>query len=166
MKDSEQEKRETLDRMLSEEHVLVHIAPHAIGVALPEHLQRNPTVTLKLSRHFRGRMTISPTEVSAELLFGERYFTCKVPFAAVWGMTSMRGQFLMWPESAPAEVLATLEQQAQARKADALAAEAEELGAADVTPIDGAGAGSTPSATSSSDTAAKPKERPKLRRIK
>lgn len=165
MKDSAKEKQETLERMLSDEHVLVHLAPQAPGVELPDHLRRNPTVTLKLSRHFRGRMEISASEVSAELLFGERYFTCRVPLAAVWGMTSLRGQFLMWPDSAPTEVLATLEQQAQARKAEALAAEAED-GAAPVPekPSEPQEPSSPENLPKGEDTATK--QRPKLRRIK
>jgi len=155
VKDITKEKKDTLERMLEDEHALAHIAPQVPGVELPEHLRGGPTVTLKLSRYFRGHLTISDSTVESELLFGERYFTCKIPFVAIWGMTSMRGQFLMWPESAPAEVLATLEQQAQARKADALAAQAD---AAEPS------AGDPRSAETHSATESKP--RPKLRRVK
>ena len=122
-KDSAKEKRETLERFLGDEHALVHVAPRGDGVVLPEHLTRNPTVTLKLSRYFRGKMDVSKSEVTAELLFGEDYFSCKVPLASIWGMTSIRGQFLMWPESTPPEVLAGLEKQSEARRTEALASE-------------------------------------------
>ena len=53
--------------------------------------------------------------VSAELLFGDHYFNCCVPFAAIWGMTGFKGQFLMWPESTPAEIFETMMSQQQGR---------------------------------------------------
>jgi stringent starvation protein B len=167
-KGSSQEKRETLERFLSDEHALVHIAPQAEGVELPEHLTKNPTVTLKLSRYFRGRLEISESLVTAELLFGESYFPCKVPLSAIWGVTSIRGQFLMWPESAPSEVLASLEQQAIERRSsqeraatadtDASRIEAaREMDSPDLAPSESEKVGSASQIS---------KERPKLRRIK
>ena len=148
-KDSTKEKRETLERFLGDEHALVHVAPRGEGVVLPEHLTKNPTVTLKLSRYFRGKMEVHPYVVHAELLFGEEYFTCKVPFTSIWGMTSIRGQFLMWPESTPAEVLAGLEKQSEARRTEALA----------VDPV--------PAAAESAPSEARPvSKRPHLRRVK
>ena len=148
-KDPAKEKRDTLERFLNDEHTLVHVAPRADDVEVPENLRHSPTVTLKLSRYFRGKMEISATGVSAELLFGETYFTCKVPFAAVWGMTSVKGQFLMWPESTPPEVLSTLERQSEERRNEALSAEAETSGE------------SIP-AVATTDTGS----RPRLRRVK
>jgi stringent starvation protein B len=112
------QKRETLERLLNEEHVLVHIVPSAEGVSVPANLVATSTLTLKLSRHFRGRMQLKPEEVVAELLFGENYFTCKVPYPAIWGVTSFKGQFLMWPESAPDEVLESMAKIEEKRRAD------------------------------------------------
>ena len=147
IKDAAKEKRETLERFLGDEHALVHVAPHGEGVILPEHLTKNPTVTLKLSRYFRGKMDVAPTEVVAELLFGETYFACHIPFAAIWGMTSIRGQFLMWPESTPPEVLAGLEKQSEARRTEAIASDPQ--------PVADAAAGSE-----------RPSKRSHLRRVK
>lgn len=167
-KGSSQEKRETLERFLSDEHALVHIAPQAEGVELPEHLTKNPTVTLKLSRYFRGKMEISETLVTAELLFGDTYFSCRIPLAAVWGLTSIRGQFLMWPESAPSEVLASLEQQAIERRSneERPALEVPEQVSTDVAHSRDSHPASPSKSDSASTAVQSNKERPKLRRIK
>lgn len=112
------QKKETLERLLNEEHILIHIVPSASGVTVPENLSGGATLTLKLSRYFRGRMQIKSDEIHAELLFGDNYFTCKVPYAAIWGVTSFKGQFLMWPESAPDEVLESMAKIEEKRRAD------------------------------------------------
>jgi len=95
------EKHTTLTRLLDEEYALVHLDPAARGVTLPQHLMGGPTVTLKISRLFRGAMKVEGERVVADLLFGDDYFTCVVPFAAVWGMTSAAGSNIMWPEDTP-----------------------------------------------------------------
>ena len=107
------EKVDTLNRFLNDEHMLIHLCPRSPGVAIPEYLMDNPTVTLKLSRHFRGPLQIDDKGIRTELLFNDKYFTCVVPFEALWGMTSFRGQFLMWPESTPQEVFDTIIKQAK-----------------------------------------------------
>ena len=151
-KDPLREKRETLERFLGDEHVLVHLTPQTEGVQVPVHLRENPTVTLKLSRYFRGQMNVTETEVTADLLFGSSYFECRIPFDAIWGLTSTRGQFLMWPSSAPAEVLATLERQSEERRAEALAAQGDDF------PSEEKGEGGTPKEEAS--------KKPRLRRVK
>ena len=99
------EKLETIQRLLDEEFVLIHLDASQEGISLPAHLMGNSSVTLKLSRLFRGALALSTQLIEAELLFGNSYFPCIVPLQAVWGVTSFKGANIVWPESTPAEVL-------------------------------------------------------------
>ncbi len=87
------------------DYALAHINTAAPGVKLPPHLCKNPSVTLKLSRLFRGGMELTHEKVVADLLFSGDYFTCVLPLPAIWGLTSEKGENLIWPESAPKEML-------------------------------------------------------------
>jgi hypothetical protein len=55
--------------------------------------------------------------VVAELRFGERPFTCKIPWSAIWGMTSFDNKKLLWPEEIPSEVLEKAAQEAAIKDA-------------------------------------------------
>ena len=104
-KSSDKEKSTTVERMLAkDEYILVHLCPTFKEVDLPQHLLSLNTVTLKLSRLFRGKTVVSKSSVEADLLFGDRYFTCKMPLGAIWGVTGQSGEFMVWPESAPQEL--------------------------------------------------------------
>lgn len=102
------EKHDTVNRFLFDEYVLVHLTPSSAGVVLPDHLASQPMVTLKLSKLFRGSMSVEADKVVAELLFGGTYHTCVIPFEAIWGVTTVKGKNIIWPESAPAEVIKSL----------------------------------------------------------
>jgi stringent starvation protein B len=99
------EKYETINLFLEEEYVLVHLDSNKKGVVLPSHLMGNGTVTLKLSRLFRGGIEVTKEQILADLLFGDAYFSCTIPLAAVWGITGYKGNNVIWPESTPPEVL-------------------------------------------------------------
>ena len=101
---TKKEKHDAVLRLLEDEYALVHLDPHGAGVSLPSHLTTSPSVTLKISRLFRGALTVEDDSVTADLLFGSTYFTCVVPFESVWGMTSASGSNIVWPEDAPGEV--------------------------------------------------------------
>ena len=105
MSKAEKEKYDAVNRFLEGEYVLVHVDPRQPGVDLPPFLMAGPSVTLKLSRLFRGAMAVEKENISAELLFSGRYFTCTFPFTALWGITNERGENLIWPDSTPQEVL-------------------------------------------------------------
>lgn len=96
------EKHAAIRKLLFDEHLLAHINPGGDGVNLPARLMGNPTVTLKLSKLFRGRVELLEDRIEAELLFGGEYFTCIIPLAAVWGVTSSTGKNTFWLDSAPA----------------------------------------------------------------
>ena len=98
-------KYQTIERMLDGEFVLVHLDPAANGVEIPRHLKDSNTVTLKLSRLFRGALEMEDSRINADLLFGSEYFSCRLPYEAIWGATSSEGKNSVWPESAPESVL-------------------------------------------------------------
>jgi len=104
-KDSAADQKTTIERLLDDEQVLVHINPATPGVAIPPHLSENRTVTLRLSRFFKGELFLDDEKVTAELLFGPEYFTCELPWDCIWGASSIRGQEYIWAESAPDEIL-------------------------------------------------------------
>lgn len=104
-KNAPADQKTTIERLLNDEQVLVHINPETPGVVLPEHLMESRTVTLRLSRFFKGALSLSTGGVIAELLFGPNYFTCVLPWSCIWGASSIRGQEYVWAESAPDEIL-------------------------------------------------------------
>lgn len=120
-KESRADQKTTIERLLDDEQVLVHVNAQASGVSLPPHLSENRTVTLRLSRFFKGDLTISEDKVVAELLFGSEYFTCVMPWNSIWGASSIRGEEFIWAEAAPEEilqlVLAQQQQQQQMKSA-------------------------------------------------
>jgi hypothetical protein len=113
------DQKTTIERLLDDEQVLVHINPSAPGVSIPSHLCENRTVTLRLSRFFKGDLTIDDSKVTAELLFGPEYFTCVLPWEAIWGASSIRGQEFIWAEAAPDEILQMFLAQRDDRQATA-----------------------------------------------
>lgn len=104
-KNSSADQKTTIERLLDDEQVLVHINPATPGVVIPQHLAENRTVTLRLSRFFKGDLSLNEEHVTAELLFGPEYFTCVLPWDCIWGASSIRGQEYIWAEAAPEEIL-------------------------------------------------------------
>lgn len=98
-------KYEAINRFLLDEYVLIHLDPTRAGVVVPAHLMKGQVLTLKLSKLFRGAMEVTEEKVTADLLFEQDYFSCVVPFDAVWGATNDKGDTVVWPESAPPNVL-------------------------------------------------------------
>ena len=99
------DQKTAIERLLSDEQVLVHINPAMTGVVLPPHLMDNRTVTLRLSRFFKGQLTTNEHAITAELLFGPEYFECIIPWNSIWGASSVRGEELVWTEVTPPEIL-------------------------------------------------------------
>ena len=126
-KNSTSEKHQALDRLLEHEYVLVHVDPEVKDVLLPPHLMSRSSVTLKLSRLFRGVLDLQADKVEVELLFDQRYFTCSIPMAAIWGMTGFSGENLLWPETTPEQVLKQLLQKEEIQSSDQETTESKEI---------------------------------------
>jgi hypothetical protein len=102
---NQSDQKTAVERLLSDEQVLVHINPGLPGVVLPPYLMDNRTVTLRLSRFFKGQLTTSEHSITAELLFGPEYFECSIPWNSIWGASSVRGEEFVWTEVTPPEIL-------------------------------------------------------------
>jgi hypothetical protein len=102
---SQANQKTTITRLLNDEQVLVHINPAFPGVTIPEYLMDNRTVTLRLSRYFKGRLSTNENQITAELLFGPSYFVCSVPWGSIWGASSVRGEEFVWSEATPPDIL-------------------------------------------------------------
>jgi stringent starvation protein B len=99
------DKFKTLNKLINDEYVLIHINPEIEGTELPPHLANQPTVTLKISRLFRGNVVVENRIVRAELLFGSTYFECIIPLEAVWACTSVGGFTQVWETNEKIEKL-------------------------------------------------------------
>ena len=108
-------KQAVIERLLNFEYILAFINAEVPGVVLPEHVVKEPTITLKLSFHFEGKMEILPDRVEAVLRFKGQYFSCVLPMDSIWGISTPKGSNYFWMECAPASVLSTM-QKAQLAK--------------------------------------------------
>lgn len=93
--------RELIEELLKDDHCLVHINAATKGVTLPDHLAKNPTVTLKLSYYFAGTLLMNESDITVELRFGGIPFTCTIPYTAIWAVTSAGGFHTTFDEKAP-----------------------------------------------------------------
>lgn len=105
MKDPSKEKYAAIEKTLEDDYVLVHVNTLNDLLAIPEHLKAKSSVTLRISRWFKGRMDLYEDRIDAELLFSDVPFACSVPLDSVWGITNVRGESLVWPVSAPPDAL-------------------------------------------------------------
>ena len=87
------------------EHVLLQLDARKEGVEVPDHLDNNPALTLKLSYQFQGQTTADESGITAYLRFSGNYHKCVIPWDAVWGMTSSAGDNQVWTEDLPREVV-------------------------------------------------------------
>lgn len=102
------EKHEALNKGLEGEYVMVHVNTLNDLLVIPEHLKAKSTVTLKISRWFRGAMELYEDRIEAELVFNGGYFNCSIPLSAIWGITDAKGRNTVWPGASPPEVLLSL----------------------------------------------------------
>ncbi len=86
------------------DHVLLHLDSRK-GAVVPEHLTNNHSVTLKVSYLFQGETKADSEKISSYLRFSGDYFLCEIPWSAVWGMTSDKGDNIVWPEDLSSEAL-------------------------------------------------------------
>jgi len=104
------QKQKLLDKLLMEsDHILIQINPEFPGLVVPIHLTSQPTLTLKLSRLFRGDLRVEPTKIVAELVFGGSYHTCEIPMDAIWAVASSTGELFQWADCIPTQLLRSLQ---------------------------------------------------------
>ncbi len=103
------EKRDSFERMLDLGKVMIHLDARRFGVDVPDGHREQHHLRLDFSYRFRlDVFQVNERGVTASLSFGGRNHLCKIPWTAVFGMYGhVNGQFLLWPEDAPAELLPT-----------------------------------------------------------
>lgn len=109
-KEARADQKTTVERLLDDEQALVHINPSFPGVMIPSHLAENKTVTLRLSRYFKGELLTDAEKITAELLFGSTYISCVIPWGSIWGASSLQGDEYVWKEAAPEEIVHLLKE--------------------------------------------------------
>lgn len=97
---AEKNQYDQLQRLLIDDYALIHLNPKSEGVEVPQEFKNQEVLTLKLSKLYRGKLDVTRERVLAELLFDE-YFTCIIPLAVIWGMTTVKGETYIWPSAAP-----------------------------------------------------------------
>jgi hypothetical protein len=111
-KEARADQKTIVEQLLNDEQVLVHINPNCPGVSIPGHLAESKTVTLRLSRYFKGELTTDDEKITADLLFGSTYITCVIPWISIWGASSLQGDEYVWREAAPEEIVHLLKNHA------------------------------------------------------
>lgn len=106
--DVNKQKESTLKRLFEDDWMLLHVDTRAKDIAVPEHLRGLSSITFKLSRLFQGATEITDSQISAQLLFGTTRQECTFPYDSIWGVTSVKGSNIVWPESAPEEILSQM----------------------------------------------------------
>jgi len=79
------------------------------GVEVPRQHIQNPSLQLILNLNFPHPIHVSEDGISANLSFGGRRHACYIPMGALWAAfnpQNMKG--MMWPDSMPPEVQASL----------------------------------------------------------
>jgi hypothetical protein len=85
--------------------VRVYVNPGFAGVDIPDYLYSQAFVVLEIGLSMTCLITdlaIDQECLSGTLRFGSGFYTCVVPWGAVFGMGSVAGSGWTWPEAAPA----------------------------------------------------------------
>lgn len=96
-----QAKKKLLEKLLRGEFALVYINPGMDGLKLPPQTGGAPSVTLKLSNNFMGSLLLKSQEIEAELLFGDKYEKCVIPYSAIWAVGDTVDVVRTWKEAIP-----------------------------------------------------------------
>lgn len=107
---ADREKRRVLEQLLDEGMVMVHLDARRDGVDVPEHLRSDPALALNLSHRFHlDVFDIGSDAVEASLSFQGRTYLCRLPWTAIFALTShVTGRSIVFPTSVPPELRPTL----------------------------------------------------------
>ena len=91
--------------------VFVHLDPRRPGVSVPEHLADQPQLVLQVGLDLPipiPDLRIDGDGVFGTLSFNRSPYTCKVPWAAVFGLVGDDGMGFVWDEDLPEEIAAEI----------------------------------------------------------
>lgn len=94
-----------LNKLLFDEFAMIHVNTSVQGLVIPNHLLSEPSVALKLSKMFMGKLVVEKDQITAELRFSGEYFTCQVPWNSVWAISSFKGETAIWPDEIPEQMV-------------------------------------------------------------
>ncbi len=106
-------KKETLLAYLERGIAMLHLDARRKGVQVPAQHADDPHLRLNLSyRYGIPDLRVDDHEVVATLSFRGRGCQCRVPWSAIFGVTSQStGEGQVWPEDLPSEVVSALSQE-------------------------------------------------------
>jgi len=100
-------KRERLKKLLAQGMVMVHLDARQAGVSVPPRFATDPHLRLNLSYKFAPYdLDLGEHQLQATLTFGGAPWSCRIPYQAIFGLTSQtHGESLVWLEDVPEEEL-------------------------------------------------------------
>ncbi|TMA90142.1 MAG: stringent starvation protein B [Deltaproteobacteria bacterium] len=114
-------KKETLLAYLARGIAMVHLDARRAGVVVPSQYSMDAHLRLNLSyRYGIPDLDISDQRIQATLSFGSRPFRCVLPWGSVFAITCHgTGDGQVWPEDLPVEVVHTMADRQNGRRASA-----------------------------------------------
>src|SRR5688572_27695384 len=114
-------KRSTLEKLLRDGPVLVHLDPRRAGVDVPAHHRGEPRLVLRFGYGLTPPiidLNVEEHALSGTLTFRGVPHRCTIPWAAVFAVVGEDGRGLVWGEDVPTEIAHeyTRDARAQARR--------------------------------------------------
>ena len=85
-------KKAKLEELLLDRSVFIRISLQHPGVMVPEEFRSDPLLVLRISFHFRTPLVLLDDRLEQELVFGENYFRCIIPYEALLFATNEAGK--------------------------------------------------------------------------
>ena len=104
-------KRVVMEQLLGAGPVLVQLDARKLGVQVPPQHAGDAQLVLRFGWSLTPPIPdfdISDDGIAGTLAFGDRRFTCVIPWSAVFALVADDGRGLFWPEDAPPEARAAL----------------------------------------------------------
>jgi stringent starvation protein B len=100
-------KRSTMDTLLRDGPVLVHLDPRRAGVEVPAQHRGEPRLILRFGHDLKPPildLTIDESALSGTLTFRGTPYRCVLPWKAVFAIVDEDGRGLVWGEDVPPEI--------------------------------------------------------------
>lgn len=102
---TDEAKQRLAEEWLRGDHIMVHLDARRDGVVVPTNLGAQPGLSLKISYLFNTQPSVEEHGIFSALRFGSEYFECSLPWSAIWGISSDKGELRIFPDSVPPELL-------------------------------------------------------------